>query len=448
MATLFSDNFNRANAEVVDATNWVENPANDWDIVSNEVQCGTASPPAFMLTTTSAHAAVADVAVSVTRRTGAGFDGGVVAREQNGTGATCYYLDCYGTNNVEIYRRVGGSDTLVDSRNTTHADNDVYRMEVTGTGATVTIKVFKNGVQMGADIADTNGSRIVAAGQTGILSWGGAPMQYDDFLVEDFAGSPASITGTGAATNPAATASGTAVRRLASSPTIAITPATAAGTAIRRVTGTGAITTGLPTVEGEGDVTGASEEITGTGALSNPAATSSGTGTRHVLDLPGEIALTGPVATLSGEGTVEAASDGVTGTGAATIAPATSVGTGKRGSLGTGAIALSIATTSGTAVRRIQGSGTVVISLPTVAGTEGPQAILGTGAIVCGLPQLEGTGVRHITGTGALSSVRPIIVASVAGAGGGVEMSKMPAKAPARKPTRKYAHGRRGQWQS
>lgn len=182
MATLFSDNFDRANSETVDATNWTET-SGAWSISSNQL---AVTPGGFgsCITTAAAHAAVADCKASIKRITGSGFDGGPCVRSNSG-GTTMYYLDVYSTNTLEIYRRVGGSDTLVDGRTQTHGANDVYTLEVSGVGATVTLKIFRNGVQVGGDISDGDAARITTAGQAGVIAWDVG--NFDDFLAEDLA---------------------------------------------------------------------------------------------------------------------------------------------------------------------------------------------------------------------------------------------------------------------
>lgn len=212
MATLFADSFTRADGNLDDDATWASSGSNSWSITTNRASNNTGGVGSRVLTTTSAHAAVADCKVSVTRRLGASFDGGVTARDDGAVfgSMTGYFLNVYGSNNVEVYRRNAGSETLVGSRNSTHAVDDVYALEVSGTGATVTLKVFKNGAQLGADLTDTSGSRITAAGRCGMISFHSGDL-FDDFLVEDLAGGGGAtanvtgISGTGAAGTLSAT---------------------------------------------------------------------------------------------------------------------------------------------------------------------------------------------------------------------------------------------------
>jgi len=191
LATLFSDNFNRINSATVDATNWTEfeSGGSTWSISGNQLAAAGGGPFVCVLTTTTAHAAIADCKASIKRITGAGFDGGPAVRAANQN--SMYYLDFYSSDTVEVYRVDSGTHNLVGSRTQTHGANDVFTLQVSGTGATVTLKAIRNGVQLGADILDANAARITTAGQTGVIAW--AAESFDDFLAEDLAGGGATI---------------------------------------------------------------------------------------------------------------------------------------------------------------------------------------------------------------------------------------------------------------
>jgi hypothetical protein len=97
-----------------------------------------------------------------------------VVRHQSGS-ATCYSAV---TNNTDIYveRFDSGSGTTIAGPVTqSFASGDWIKLEVTGTGATVTLKVYKalaasptSWTQVGTDYTDTSGSRITAAGAPGM----------------------------------------------------------------------------------------------------------------------------------------------------------------------------------------------------------------------------------------------------------------------------------------
>lgn len=192
----FSDAFTRADSTNLGA-NWTE--ANgDWSILSNQLRTpGTAFPanPYYIVTTTTAHAALTECRVTITYKAGASFDGGPLARRQSGAD-TYYYADFTAPTTVQVYRRVAGVDTAVGAAITlgsSIAANDTLGLDVSGTGATVTLKVFRNGVQQSTDRADSSASRIVTAGQTGILMWSGTA-DLDDFAMVDNATPPPGTT--------------------------------------------------------------------------------------------------------------------------------------------------------------------------------------------------------------------------------------------------------------
>jgi hypothetical protein len=174
MTTLFSDDFNRANGSL--GGNWGSGGA----IASN--QCAISSSGGALLTTTSAHADITDGRVTV-KITGASNDGGPCIRAPSaGGGDNCYYLDCY-VGGCDLYRRVSAADTSIAASIISLAVGDTAGLEASGTGATVTLKVYKNGTLAGT-YSDSSASRLVAAARTGIFNWNGGST-YDDFLVED-----------------------------------------------------------------------------------------------------------------------------------------------------------------------------------------------------------------------------------------------------------------------
>jgi hypothetical protein len=188
MSTLFSDNFNRVDSGTIDATNWVEIAAGNWDLVSNAV---VSASTGTLVATTSAHAAVADCKATVTVTSTTTLDGGPAVRATT-DGQGGYFLDVIkSASTLSVWRRVANVDTQVgaDITGITIANNDTFTLEASGTGATVTLKVYQNGVQKGSNFSDASGSRITAAGQSAIFDFGGAT--YDDFLLEDLAAAAA-----------------------------------------------------------------------------------------------------------------------------------------------------------------------------------------------------------------------------------------------------------------
>jgi len=208
MAVIFSDDFNRANADLLGA-NWqaevtVSGTSGDVDIVSNRAQCTTKGTGSFVYvaTTTTGHAALADCKVQVTQ-VQSGSDGAPAARITEADATPTMYVTDIFTNTLETLRyNNSGTSTSLQSSGVTSVANGVAALQVTGSGATVTLKAFYQGVQVGADISDASGSRITAAGQTGIVYYVANPNgDYDDFSVDDLAAGSVSRTPTiGAAT--------------------------------------------------------------------------------------------------------------------------------------------------------------------------------------------------------------------------------------------------------
>lgn len=185
MSILFSDDFNTGIDPNV--TYWTEEIGTIALSGAKVVFTGSGSTFNYMQTKVAAHAALLDCQITVTI-TVAGYDGGPIARG-SGSGAsyTCYYIDVVqGSATVNIYRRVTGTDTLVAAvtLSVAAASGDIFKMYVEGSGANVTFRVYKNGVQNDADKIDSNAARLVTAGRTGLISWN-ATTVMDDFLVED-----------------------------------------------------------------------------------------------------------------------------------------------------------------------------------------------------------------------------------------------------------------------
>lgn len=106
-----------------------------------------------------------------------GTFGGAAVRCQSGA-VTLYHAHTDGSN-VYVDKSVAGTKSgLAGPLSQSFAAGDVIRLEVTGTGATVTLKVFRAAAasptvftQIGSDITDTAGDRITAAGSAGIFCY-------------------------------------------------------------------------------------------------------------------------------------------------------------------------------------------------------------------------------------------------------------------------------------
>jgi hypothetical protein len=143
-------------------------------------------------------------------------------------------------------------------------------------GPNTTVQNSGNEATFGSTVGiGTAGGAATTAG----FDLGAAAEAFAGAILLRATGGGSAVTGTGAATSPAATASGTAVR------------------GVNDAGGAVALTGPVATVSGTGTVSVPGLAITGTGALTSPAATIAGISVRgHV----GTGALTAPAATLSG----------------------------------------------------------------------------------------------------------------------------------------------------
>ncbi len=108
---------------------------------------------------------------------------GVFARLQPGEG-TAYFYMWPSPGEATLYRFVGGSSFIAlldfDMSSDPLVDGDLLRMEIEGTGAAVTIRVYKNGVLLNTAV-DTDPLRIVAPGKVGVHTDGIRAAGLDNF---------------------------------------------------------------------------------------------------------------------------------------------------------------------------------------------------------------------------------------------------------------------------
>ena len=209
------------------------------------------------------------------------------------------------------------------------------------------------------------------------------------------------ITGSGAISTPVPTLSGTGEVETTGSGAINTTIPSLSGAGLITKTGSGAINTTVPTLSGTGEVT-----KTGSGAINAPVPALSGTGEVSVV---GSGAISTPVPTLSASGGIEK-----TGSGAINTTLPTLSGTGGIEKTGSGAINTPLPTLAGTGSvgDDITGSGAINTTLPTLSGSGGLTKT-GSGAINTTLPTLSGAGEITKTGSGAIST--PIVTTSGTG---------------------------------
>lgn len=96
---------------------------------------------------------------------GASFDGYV----------TAFYYIKGGTSVIRLYRVIAGAFTILVEDNNggaghSFADGDSLRLEVSGTGASVTLKVYKNTSEI-ISTTDSHANRLVATGRGGLYGW-------------------------------------------------------------------------------------------------------------------------------------------------------------------------------------------------------------------------------------------------------------------------------------
>lgn len=126
------------------------------------------------LTAVPANGSVAYLHARIQSQGAAGFD----AYELRVTKAS-------GTDTVDLFRIINNAETNLATRSQEVAAGDALGMFVSGTGATVTMQIWYRAsggswTQLGSDVADTNASRITAAGRIGAGVQGNTA-RWDDF---------------------------------------------------------------------------------------------------------------------------------------------------------------------------------------------------------------------------------------------------------------------------
>jgi hypothetical protein len=204
MATLFSDNFNRADSDTLGG-NWVET-GGDHDIVSNHVECASISTTALVTNSTALGTADYTVTADITVANFA--NAGLVGRYLD---ANNYYLLHLPDNHTaQLYKYIAGSFTQLGSTwdNGSAIGTATFTLSMQGNA----IKVLVNGVQR---ITATDGS-LTAEGDFGFRSDGNPNLiQYDNLVVADFATgtiavSPTTLVAGSTGNSVAVTGTGTA----------------------------------------------------------------------------------------------------------------------------------------------------------------------------------------------------------------------------------------------
>jgi hypothetical protein len=161
MTVLATDNFDRADNTDLGA-NWTPRP-NSMQILSQKVAAFVAGDDEA-----EAYTGISwpddqyvQVAVSGLTTTGGGTGIGVILRCADGNNFYRVVVSGEASNNVSVSKQVATVFTTITNRTTAWSDGDVLKVDVIGD----TLRVYKNGVQLGADIA---GDGALATGAVGI----------------------------------------------------------------------------------------------------------------------------------------------------------------------------------------------------------------------------------------------------------------------------------------
>lgn len=175
MAVLFTDDYNRANGAI--GANYTELKAQTFSIVSNAVPCTFGSDAAAFVSAVSWPAdQYAQIAISAIAGASSDSGAGLMLR-CDGTDQN-YYRIVINTTQISIGRFLAGSFSEFTTRSATWTSGDVLKAQIVGT----TMKIFRNGAQLGADITNSD----LAAGSAGIAFSSGADGTIDDFEGGDF----------------------------------------------------------------------------------------------------------------------------------------------------------------------------------------------------------------------------------------------------------------------
>lgn len=174
MATLASDNFDRADAGTL-GSNWTDDNAG-FAIVSNKAS-GATGDQAYWSGTFNPASADYDVTVTL-HHTGTVSELAFFGRR---TGSTTFYWVAMNTfmQTVKLYKRVSGTDTELGSYTGGYSTGNTYTFRLNMVGST--LKVFEGATER----ISVSNSDITATGTPGILaSVINGTSDWDNFLVE------------------------------------------------------------------------------------------------------------------------------------------------------------------------------------------------------------------------------------------------------------------------
>lgn len=184
MPQLASDNFNRANGPL--GANWTDGLlTSSFSITGNAVVC---SMPNNAVAFYNAVVWPADQysECAISGLSGTSTDGPGLVVRCDAAGNNFYWAVINADGDVTIAERVGGGGiSNIASRTSTWVAGDVLRLEIQGT----TIKVYQNGVQLGANITDAS----IATGNAGLAYGSGVDGTIDNWAGGDFAAPPTGV---------------------------------------------------------------------------------------------------------------------------------------------------------------------------------------------------------------------------------------------------------------
>lgn len=191
--TTHSDDFNRADSGSLGA-NWAVLSSTSIGIKSNACYFGDdfgagESHVARYIGDTS----TSDVFTegTITTLSGGYADSRLAARFQSGAD-TCYWFRRANDGTWALARRVAGVDTDIGSGSLALSLPETWRIEASGTGATVTITVKRGGVTIDT-ISDTNAARITSGTRGGLGGYGASgvvDVRMDNFSFGDLVSGP------------------------------------------------------------------------------------------------------------------------------------------------------------------------------------------------------------------------------------------------------------------
>lgn len=178
---LFSDDFNRAD-ETPLGGNWTGQTGmgESWKLSVNKVTPITDGDCGAYRNNVTWTADQYMEAKCTPATTGTGTGPGVYLRMDTAA-KTGYLITIDTAGSITLARFNAGTYTSLTTRSVTYTAGGLLRGEVTGTGATVSIKMFYQGTQAGATHSDSDANRITATGKAGIgFSSSNAASTLDD----------------------------------------------------------------------------------------------------------------------------------------------------------------------------------------------------------------------------------------------------------------------------